>query len=217
MSSGMAEAQYGSFNALRSLVRQRDPRERCELCGAGLHGDHQHLFEPIARKLLCTCDACAVLFHEHGETRYKRVPRRIRGIRNFQMTGAQWDDLMIPIGMAFFVKSSVEDKILAFYPSPAGATESMPSLTAWEEIVNQNPILHEMEPDVEALIANRLEPDGGAERGEYYSAPIDKCYELVGLIRSHWRGLSGGAEVWKQIGSFFDELKTRASWESAHA
>jgi len=133
------------------------------------------------------------------------------------MTGAQWDDLMIPIGMAFFVKSSVEDKILAFYPSPAGATESMPSLTAWEEIVNQNPILHEMEPDVEALIANRLEPDGGAERGEYYSAPIDKCYELVGLIRSHWRGLSGGAEVWKQIGSFFDELKTRASWESAHA
>ncbi len=129
MSSPMAEAQYGSFNALRSLVRQRDPRERCELCGSGLHVEHQHLFEPVARKLMCTCDACAVLFHEHGETKYKRVPRRIRALQDFQLTGLQWDDLMIPIGMAFFVQSSVENRVLAFYPSPAGATESMPSLT----------------------------------------------------------------------------------------
>jgi len=217
MSSVMPEAQYGSFHALRSLVRQRDPRERCELCGAGLRTEHQHLFEPVARTLMCTCDACAVLFHAHGETRYKRVPRRIRGIRNFQLTDVQWDDLMIPIGMAFFLKSSVEERVLAFYPGPAGATESTASLTAWHQIVQQNHILDRIEPDVEALLANRLEHSRTGEGGEYYLVPVDKCYQLVGLIRSQWRGLSGGTEVWKQIGAFFDELKARASWESAHA
>lgn len=211
----MAETQYGSFHTLRNLVRQRDSRERCELCGAGLHTEHQHLFEPVVRKLLCTCDACAVLFHVHGETKYKRVPRRLRGLRGFQLTDEQWNGLMIPIRIAFVVKSSVEERVLAFYPSPAGATESMPTLTAWDEIVAQNPVLNRMEPDVEALLANRLEHAGPTESGEYYLVPIDKCYELVGLIRSHWRGFSGGADVWKQIGLFFDELQTRASWESA--
>ncbi len=213
----MAEAQYGSFNALRSLVRPRDPRERCDLCGAGLHLQHQHLFEPAARKLICSCNACAVLFHAHGETRYKRVPSRIRALQDFQLTSMQWDDLMIPIGMAFFVGSSVEDKVLAFYPSPAGATESIPSAIVWDEIVKQNPVLEEMEPDVEALLANRIECSRTEGSGEYYVVPIDRCYELVGLIRSQWRGLSGGSDVWKQIGSFFEELRTRASWASARA
>lgn len=207
----MAEAQYSSFNALRSLVRTRDPRERCELCGTPLQFEHQHLFEPLARKLVCTCDGCAVLFHSHGETKYKRVPRRILGISNFEITDSQWDDLLIPIGIAFFVQNSIENRLLAFYPSPAGATESMPSFQAWNEIVQQNPVVGSLTADVEALLANRL------GRGEYYLAPIDKCYELVGLIRSHWRGLSGGTEAWKQIGSFFEELKTRARWEPAHA
>ena len=217
MSSVMAGTQYGSFNVLRGLARQRDPRERCELCGAGLHLEHQHLLEPVGRKLICTCDACAVLFHSHGETRYKRVPRRLRPIRDFKLTDAQWDDLMIPIGMTFFLKSSAENRILAFYPGPAGATESMPSLAAWETIVEQNRELNAMEADVEALLVNRLEKTRLLGCGEYYLVPIDKCHELVGLIRSQWRGLSGGAEVWKQIGSFFEELKARACWESAHA
>jgi hypothetical protein len=217
MSSVIAEAQYGSFDLLRSLARRRDPRERCELCGAGMLLEHQHLFEPVARKLICSCDACAVLFHAHGETRYKRVPRRICAVRDFQLSDAQWDDLMIPIGMAFFLKSSVEGRVLAFYPSPAGATESIPSLTAWEEIVKQNPVLTEMETDVEALLANRLDQARPTNSGGYYLVPIDKCYELVGLIRSQWRGFSGGTEVWKQIGSFFEELKARASGERANA
>jgi hypothetical protein len=213
----MAEGQHGSFNALRSLVRQRDTRERCDLCGAGLHSEHQHLFEPVARKLICSCNACAVLFHAHGETKYKRVPSRIRGIQDFQLTCMQWDDLMIPIGMAFFVKSSVEHRILAFYPSPAGPTESMPSLVAWDEIVQQNPVLKEMEPDVEALLANRLEHARAGNGGEYYLVPIDKCYHLVGLIRSQWRGLSGGPDVWQQIGAFFEKLRTRAAWGNGRA
>jgi hypothetical protein len=30
------------------------------------------------------------------------------------------------------------------------------------------------------------------------------------MIRVHWRGLSGGPEVWSAIQQFFGELKTRS-------
>jgi len=134
------------------------------------------------------------------------VPRRVRFLPDFQMTDAQWDSLLIPIGLAFFVENSVENRVLALYPSPAGSTESMLSLESWWDIVQENPVLTEMESDVEALLVNRL--DHGAE---YYIAPIDKCYQLVGLIRSNWHGLSGGTEVWEKIHDFFTELKAGAN------
>jgi hypothetical protein len=191
-----------AFATLRSLTRKPRTNEHCDMCGAGLMGQHQHLIDPASRRLVCSCDACAVLFFQSGETKYKRVPRRVRFLAGFQMTDAQWDSLLIPIGLAFFVENSVEKRVLALYPSPAGSTESMLSLESWSDIVQENPALTEMESDVEALLVNRL--DHGAE---YYIAPIDKCYRLVGLIRCNWHGLSGGNEVWEKIHDFFVELK----------
>lgn len=196
-----------AFGTLRSLNRKPEAGEHCDLCGAVVAREHQHLIDPAARKLMCTCDACAVLFSERGETKYRRVPRRVRYFENFSMPDAQWDSLLIPIGLAFFLKSSPEGRVLAMYPGAAGSAESLLPLDTWTDIVQDNPVLDQMEPDVEALLVNRLK-----RPGEYYLTPIDKCYELVGLIRSNWHGLSGGAEVWARIGDFFTELK-----EAAHA
>ena len=70
--------------------------------------------------------------------------------------------------------------------------------------------MQELQPDVEALLVNRLK-----NAREYYLAPIDKCYELVGLIRMYWRGLSGGSEAWNQIGAFFSALAARSEGRSA--
>src|SRR5208283_2325282 len=97
-----------------------------------------------------------------------------------------------------------------FYPSPAGATESLLPLGAWKRIVESNPSLGEMETDVEALLVNRVGHARQASPTEYYIAPIDVCYKLVGLIRTHWHGLSGGTEVWLEIGNFFSQLRSRA-------
>jgi hypothetical protein len=119
---------------------------------------------------------------------------------------------MIPIGMAFFVYNSVAGKVISLYPSPGGATESLLDLESWTEIVNANPVLKDMEPDTEALLVNRVR---GAE--EYYLLPVDEAYRLVGIIRSHWRGLSGGTELWEAIGTFFSELKNRAHSSAACA
>ena len=191
-----------AFATLQSLTRKPRTGEHCDMCGVGVAHKHQHLIDPVSRRLVCACDACAVLFYQSGETKYKRVPRQARFLKTFQMTDGQWDSLMIPIGLAFFVESSQENRVLALYPSPAGSTESLLSLEAWWDIVQENSVLTEMESDVEALLVNRLDREG-----EYYLAPIDQCYQLVGLIRSNWRGLPGGTEVWEKIRDFFAELK----------
>jgi hypothetical protein len=123
----------------------------------------------------------------------------------FRLSDARWENLHIPINLAFFFRCSPVERVVALYPSPAGPVESLLTLEAWDELEEDNPILRELEPDVEALLVNRV-----GEAREYYRAPIDECYKLVGLIRSNWRGLSGGAEVWQEIGRFFVGLKERS-------
>jgi Family of unknown function (DUF5947) len=191
-----------SFAKLRSLIRKPGASDLCALCGASLSQEHRHVVEVAFRRLICTCDACEALFYQYGETKYKSVPRNSRFLQDFQLSDSQWDDLMIPIGLAFFLNSSTEGKVLAFYPSPAGATESMLSLESWAEIIAGNHVVAGMEPDVEALLANRLD-----RPAEYYLVPIDQCYKLIGLIRTNWHGLSGGAEMWTKTREFFTELK----------
>lgn len=209
----MSEAQLGyenAFGVLRQFVRRRREVERCELCSAEILPEHPHLIEPASRKLLCTCDACAILFSAQG-TKYKRVPRRVLALQNFHLSDAQWEGLMVPISMAFFYRSTPDARVVAFYPSPAGATESQLALETWTELENANPVLKEMESDVEALLVNRIGYVRGSAPAQYYVLPIDECYKLVGIIRGNWRGLSGGTEVWQKIGQFFDGLKLKAS------
>jgi hypothetical protein len=218
MPHALPPRQESAFAALREFARKRTAVERCEMCSRELPAEHEHLVEPVNRKLICACDACAILFDGSG-TKYKRVPRRVLFLRDFQLTDAQWDGLMVPIEMAFFYKSTPQGKVIALYPSPAGPTESLLSLDTWTDIVGMNPILNEMEADVSALLVNRVAHARGASPAEYYLVPIDECYKLVGLIRTHWRGLSGGSEVWREIGGFFAALKKRAGFggEGAHA
>ncbi len=195
-----------SFAALKRFTRPRVQVEQCDLCSQQIGPQHDHLVDPVTRQLLCACEACGILFSSQGDTKYKRVPRRSRYLPDFSMDDATWDELMVPVGMAFFFRSSVEERVMAFYPSPAGPTESLLTFEAWQEVVRDNPLLNTMEPDVEALLVWRV-----TEPAEYYLAPVDKCYELVGLIRANWRGLSGGAEVWKEIRDFFAHLKARST------
>jgi Family of unknown function (DUF5947) len=205
-------AQENAFSALRQFTRKRGAVERCEMCSRELAAEHEHLVEPANRKLICACGACAILFEAQAGTKFKRVPRRVRFLQDFRLTDGQWDGLTVPIDMAFFFHSSPHGRVIALYPSPAGPTESLLSLDTWEEIASANPILKEMEPDVTALLVNRV----GHSRdvaAEYYLAPIDECYKLVGLIRAHWRGLSGGTEVWREISAFFAALKKKAGFE----
>ncbi len=193
--------QRGPLAALSHFARPRPAAERCELCGLALPSEHPHLLELASRRIACSCDACAVLFSGQESARYRRIPRQGQPLPDFELTDALWDSLHIPINLAFFVHNSAADRVVALYPSPAGAIEALLPLETWPELLARNPVLAELEPDVEALLVNRV----GARR-DCYRAPIDECFRLVGLIRSHWRGLSGGSEVWEAIERFFARL-----------
>ena len=133
--------------------------------------EHEHLLEPANRRLVCVCQACAILFGGQSGQRFKRVPSRIRFLPDFQLTDAQWDSLLVPINMAFFFASGASGRMIAMYPSPAGATESLLPLETWDQIVAENPELRSMEADVEALLVNRLGAARGFPVNQYFLLP----------------------------------------------
>ena len=197
--------QPAPWDRLKQFARPKAVTEHCELCGAGLATEHAHLLELNNRHLLCACAACSILFDRSDNPRYRRVPRRVQLLATFNMPDLAWEELHIPINLAFFFHHSTAGRITAFYPGPAGATESLLDLAAWEGLAAANPVLTELQPDVEALLVNRI-----GERRDYYRVSIDECFKLVGLIRMHWRGLSGGRDAWNQIDRFFADLKRRS-------
>lgn len=183
------------------------PQELCELCRNPIPAQHRHLLALESRELLCACRACTVLFDHRGAGggHYRLVPERVLLLNDFALSDLTWEQLRIPVDMAFFFTSSAEARVMAFYPSPMGATESQLSLGSWTEVGRANPVLASMEPDVEALLVNRAK---GAR--QHWMVGIDECYRLVALIRTRWRGFTGGKEVWAQIDEFFDALAGRA-------
>lgn len=195
-----------AWGALRRFARPRPAIERCDLCGAPIPPDHPHLVEPAGRRLVCSCAACSLLFGQQQAGRYRQVEPRVEVLDDLRLSDAQWDDLRLPIQLAYFLHSTPAGRVVAVYPSPAGATESLLSLESWDALVADNPALGDLAPDVEALLVNRVE-----SAREAYRVSIDECYKLVGLIRTRWRGLSGGTDVWEEIGRFFADLRRRSA------
>ena len=198
-------AQEGSEKATREA--EVAAQEHCDMCSEPIPPEHRHLLDVHTREMMCACRPCSILFDRAAasEGKYRLVPDRHRFLEDFEMDDVQWECLRIPVDMAFFFYSTPAERVVAFYPSPMGPTESLLKLSAWEELEKDNPILKGMERDVEALLVNRVR-----ETREHFLVPIDECYSLVGLIRTRWRGLSGGREVWEEIERFFQELRKRS-------
>ncbi|MFF6909433.1 DUF5947 family protein [Streptomyces sp. NPDC012389] len=188
--------------------RPPPPGERCELCGEPLPDEHRHLVDTTRRSLKCSCPPCHLLFTRPGagQGRFRAVPDRYLTDPGFTLDGDGWNRLQIPVGLAFFFRNSALDRFAAFYPSPAGATESELDPATWDAVIGRTRLAGLLEDDVEALLLH-------AERGEPATCtlvPIDVCYELVGRMRLHWKGFDGGAEARADIGEFFERVAARA-------
>lgn len=204
------------------------PGESCEMCAVAVSDDHRHVVDLERRSLLCVCRGCALLFERTHDgsplpahrlagarpqpTRYRTVPDRYVEIAPFTLPGRAWAALQIPVGIAFVIANTQLDRTVAFYPSPGGATESELPLDAWGDVVAANPALADVEPDVEAVLLRT-----GDHEPTCYVVPVDRCYELVGAMRLHWRGFDGGAEVRDQIAAFFDDVSARAHARTSEA
>jgi len=181
--------------------------ERCDLCGEAIPEEHRHLLDLETKEVSCACRACSLLFDRTaaGGGHYRLIPDRSYRLEGFELDDPMWEELRIPVEMAFFFHGSKEGRVMAYYPSPMGPTESLLGLEAWTALEEANPVLGEMTPDTEALLVNRAR---GAR--QYFVVPIDECYKLVGLIRTRWRGFTGGKEVWEEIGRFYADLERRS-------
>jgi hypothetical protein len=187
------------------------PEEVCELCSEPIASEHRHLVDLRSRTLLCACRGCFLLFESEGAggDHFRSVPERYLAFTDLEFSPAQWDTLQIPVSVAFFFLNSELERIAAFYPGPAGATESELPLDTWTDLVAGNPKLSTMQPDVEALLV-RAASDRGDREAECYIVPIDACYELVGHLRTLWRGFDGGSEANRKLDQFFAAIKARA-------
>jgi len=202
--------------------------ERCEMCGERLTERHGHYVDIEQRSLGCACTACALLFTRPGG-RYRTVPDRVRHDPGAPLTGAEWGELAIPVGIAFFFVNSALGHVVASYPSPAGVTECELDLAGWDRLAGAHRLLREMMPDVEAILVVAGSPrlaggaplggaDGGASGGadggrgavETFLIPIDACYSLAGALRLHWRGFDGGADAQRILTDFLADIRQRA-------
>ncbi|WP_035844485.1 DUF5947 family protein [Kitasatospora azatica] len=194
---------------LRRFLAPREPApERCELCGAVVaeHG-HRHLVDIEQRSLSCACTPCALLFEHSGAAggRYRTVPDRYLTDPQLRLDDSTWDLFQIPVGVAFFFRNSAMDRLVALYPSPAGATESELDPAAWQAVLDGTRLATLLEPDVEALLLRRSR-DGYA----CFLVPIDVCYQLVGRMRLHWKGFDGGARARSELEELFGYVAGRA-------
>jgi hypothetical protein len=199
------------LGTLRRISRTRRPvpaGERCEMCSSPLEDEHPHVVDVLSRGLLCTCRPCYLLFTDQSaEMRYRAVPDRYLAFPGFRLDRSDWDALQIPVGLAFLFRNSAQDRVVAFYPGPAGATESELPLAAWARILAANPGLATVRPDVEAVL---LRGDHRDEGLSCHVVPIDACYELVGRMRQTWRGFDGGQEARAALDTFFAQVDDRS-------
>ena len=204
-----ARRRAGVVSGLRGLARapartRQQTDEACELCGVGIAENHRHLLALSERRIVCACEACWAM--RSGEGDYRPTGNRTVWLPGLDVPDDLWASFQIPIGLAFFMESTVTACVVAMYPSPAGATESELHFDSWTRMRSLNPVLDNLEPDIEGLIANRL-----AEPPMYVIAPIDRCYALTGTVKASWEGISGGPGVEAAVGQFFEYLRGEAA------
>jgi hypothetical protein len=203
----------GAFDVLARIRANRTApqgaAERCEMCSESIADEHQHVVNVEGRQLMCVCRGCYLLFTDtQADLRFRAIPDRYLAFPDFAFDRRRWEALQIPVGLAFFFRNSALGRTVAFYPGPAGATESELDLPAWTDIRTADPRVDTIAEDTEALLVRVPDGDDAAPLG--YLVPIDACYEFVGRLRMMWRGFDGGQDVRDYIDEFFELLEARS-------
>lgn len=184
--------------------------EACEMCAERIADRHQHVVNVEGRQLMCVCRGCYLLFTDrHATLRYRAVPDRYLAFPDFALDRPRWEAMQIPVGVAFFFRNSDRDRTVAFYPGPAGATESELELESWNDLRAADPRVDTLADDTEALFVRVPDTENAAP--VCHLLPIDACYEFVGRLRMLWRGFDGGQDARRYMTDFFDTVDKRST------
>ncbi|MEW2480652.1 DUF5947 family protein [Mycobacterium sp. NPDC049093] len=183
--------------------------EQCEMCSEPIGDEHRHVVNVEGRQLMCVCSGCYLLFTDTSAAlRYRAIPDRYLAFDDFGVGRREWESLQIPVGLAFFFRNSALGRVVAFYPGPAGATESELDLDTWNSVRRADPRIDLLAEDTEALLLRV--PANESQALSCHLVPIDACYEFVGRLRMLWRGFDGGQDVRRYVDEFFDTLADRS-------
>ena len=210
-----------ALRRLRAFARGASSHGRAA-CGHALSDNNAHLYHPARRQIRCCCPVCRLA----PEAGWLQVPSQISRV-SAELDDGIWQSLGIPVALASFVRRDYSEFVSAnsegavsaaphalrsratywsaAYPGPAGLIETALSDAAVESLLQRNPEWTDITPHVEAIVVNRLGPEACAFR-----VPIDVHFRLAGELRTHWRGLSGGDEVWHRLEQFFLSLEQHA-------
>lgn len=202
--TGTQSVRTGTLWSLVDWVLPKREAYRCEFCGTELFSTHDHIFDSVAKHLLCVCCDCHLLLTARETPCFQMLPKRVELLRGFQPCEDMWQLAGLPLDIAILERSH-EAGVTAIYPTTRGPVEVNLGPDAWRDLVRSNPVLTDMRADVEALLVYRIEAEQVA-----YRLPIDDGYRLVDMTSDLWCGFGGGRDVWRELGSFFSDLHERA-------
>ena len=166
------------------MARPAPDGERCDLCRSGVPDDHRHLLQLEERRILCVCEPCRALRSRRRRAAAGRHAHAVAG----GLRAARRRVGRVPDPDRARVLPALERDRQRRRDVPVAGRrdrERAALRRAGTRLVELNPVLRGLEPDAEGLIVDR-------RLGVAAIAPIDRCYELVGLIKSRWEGISGG-------------------------
>ena len=143
---------------------------------------------------MCSCRPCYLLFTERGAGagKFASVPERYLFDPDFTLSDAQWDQFQIPVKMAFFFVNSVLDQTVAFYPSPAGATESLLPADTWQTVPGVDDYYREAREKKAKKVENEyLHGGGGWHGGGWHGGPGATSRCGVDSVGQRWRHKCG--------------------------
>ena len=185
-------------------VRRADPARSTATCSTS-----------TTRELMCACRACSILFDRGaaGGGHYRLVPDRRLRLDGFELDDARVGGPAHPGRHGVLLPQHAGGARGRLLPEPDGRDRvAARARRLGDARGRRTRCCATIEPDVEALLVNRAR---GAR--QHWLVPIDDCYELVGLIRTRWRGLTGGKEVWEEIERSSSGLERRGATPSGNA
>lgn len=213
---------------LRRALAARPRGPRCELCqvpiapeaapgapGPGAPGldlgsrGHDHLLAPARREVRCVCAGCARARAEAAPREWVRIRRRVHRLGPLALDPDPFASLGVPVRVVFFARNAAGEA-RACYPSPAGVTEAPLDPVAWDALTAGRPELAALAPEAEVLLVHAL-----GDARDAWIVSLDLALRLVGLVRRHWRGFTGGREVVVELRRFLAALDVEARLDPA--